>query len=388
MKEIPETSLSAANRKELYDKLRGVWDLGANVIIGWRGTADGIEVLYIASRDLTRVGKHKPEMLERDRHIGDPNIFQELLQAGCQTLMIPLAFRVTETSAAVTEMNAILRYYTVTHSRCRAVGLFDIVNFSLHSAFERITQINVLAHHINLAAHRVEAAGLPIDLTMSTTGDGFYLWNRREGLPADLALFYVTSLAMGYNRRALEEDASETIPLLRCCLDFGDHYEYYQASGSKPDSRGFIVGDVTIRLARLISAALPHQFLVGSYMRELGLQEAEIREAAATSRVDTPSFMFFAANNTRLLLGSPIAEAKVTRINAYLTGDRISDSEFTINKYDVTDKHGLSHRCFNAKFNITDSFDRHTRVGLFTSDLERFDARHMENESIRLKVVG
>ncbi len=384
----PKSSLSAANRKELYDRLRGVWDLGANVIIGWRAIDGGIELVYLSGRALPRAGKAFPELLERDRHIGQPETFDKLVAAGCETAVVALSFGVEENDATIGELNAILRYYTVTHSRCRAVGLFDIVSFSLHSAFERITLINVLAHHINLAASRVESIGLPLDLTMSTTGDGFYIWNRKEGLPADLALFYVTGLAMAYNHLALEDNARETIPHLRCCLDFGDHYEYYQASGSKPDSRGFIVGDVTINLARLISAAVPHQFLIGSYMRELGQHDSKAREAAAISRIDTPSFMAFAAKNTRLLTGSPVGDGKILRVHTFLTGDELSEHEFTINKYDVTDKHGLSHRCFNAKFNITDDHDRSIRAGLFTADLAQFDARHMENEGIKLKVMG
>lgn len=310
------------------------------------------------------------------------------MAAGCKSAVISLSFAIHENHATIAEMNAIIRYYTVTHSRCRAVALFDIVNFSLYSAFERITQINVLAHHVNLAASRVEAAGLPIDLTMSTTGDGFYVWNRKEGLPADLALFYATGLALSYNRLALEDSAHETIPQLRCCLDFGDHYEYYQASGTKPDTRGFIVGDVTIKLARLISVALPHQFLIGSYIRELGEHDQNVREVAEISRIDTPSFMVFAAKNTRLLHQTAIGEARIERVNTYLTGDRLSDNEFTICKYDVTDKHGISHRCFNAKFNITDSHDRSIRVGLFTNDLAQFDARHVKNEDIRLKMLA
>lgn len=388
MTESQKTSLSVANRKELYEKLRGVWDLGANVIIGWRGADSGIELLYVPGRGLPRAGKAHPELLERSRHVDDQAAFKNLIAAGCESVVIPLSFDIHENQATIGEMNAIIRYYTVTHSRCRAVGLFDIVNFSLYSAFERITQINVLAHHVNLAAARVEAAGLPIDLTMSTTGDGFYLWNRKEGLPADLAIFYVTGLAMAYNRLALEDCPREIIPQLRCCLDFGDHYEYYQASGTKPDSRGFIVGDVTINLARLISAALPHQFLIGSYIRELGDNDDGAREVAAISRIDTPTFLSFALKNARLLLSSPVGAAKIARVNTYLTGERVSDNEYTIRKYDVVDKHGLSHRCFNAKFNITDTTDRSIRVGLLTAELDRFEARHIENEDIRLKILA
>jgi len=186
------TSLSAKNRKELYGELREIWNLGANVIIGWRGSDGGIELLYPPSRELPAAGKDYPELLKRNRHIAGDETYNALLQAGCQPVHVPLSFQPRENEATVDAMNALLRHYTVAHCRVRGVALFDMVNFSLYSAFERITQINVLARHINLAASRVEQAGLPMDISMSTTGDGFYVWNRKEGLPADLVLYYVT----------------------------------------------------------------------------------------------------------------------------------------------------------------------------------------------------
>ena len=65
MTEAREPSLSVANRKELYEKLRGVWDLGANVVIGWRAADGGMELLYVPGRGLPRAGKSFPELLER-----------------------------------------------------------------------------------------------------------------------------------------------------------------------------------------------------------------------------------------------------------------------------------------------------------------------------------
>jgi hypothetical protein len=357
------------------------------VIIGWRAAARGIDLLYLPSRELPRAGKDYPELLERRRHVGSAETYEALLRAGCQSVRISLSFHPQENDPTIDAMDAIPRHYTVTHCRVRAVALFDMVSFSLYSAFERITQINVLAHHINLAASRVEHAGLPMDLSMSSTGDGFYIWNRNVGLPADLALYYVTCLAMAYNPLAMEDSAHDTIPLLRGCFDFGDHYEYHQASGSKPDPHGFIVGDVTIRLARLISVALPQQFLVGNSIRALGDDDGDARRLAAVSRIDAPSFLGFAKQNARILAASPIGDQAIARINTYLTGDNLADNEFTINKYEVTDKHGLLHRCFNAKFNVTDTEGRSIGVGLLTRQLEQFEVRQVEDEDIRLKVV-
>ena len=46
--------MSSENRKELYEKLRGVWQQGANIIVGWRSAENGIELLYLPILDLPR----------------------------------------------------------------------------------------------------------------------------------------------------------------------------------------------------------------------------------------------------------------------------------------------------------------------------------------------
>lgn len=179
--------------------------------------------------------------MQRQRHVESAEHFEELIKAGCSFADVGLSFEILEGGSASQQINDLLRHYTVTHSKWRAVALYDIVGFSLHSGYQAILQINSLAHYINLAGHHRENAGLPVDLAMSTTGDGFYVWNRNEGLTADLALIYVTAMALAYNSAERKMDRMQSVPRLRSCIHFGDHFEHYMASGTKPDSRGFIV---------------------------------------------------------------------------------------------------------------------------------------------------
>lgn len=380
-------TVSAENRKELYEKLGGVWDLGANVIIGWRAAAGGIELLYLPSLELPIASKRHRGLLERNRHIGDHDRYHSFLNAGCRTLQAPLSFEIHEAEPFIHQMEAILRYYTVTHSKSRAVALFDIVQFSHYSAFVGISQINILSFHANLAASRVAAAGLPIDLNMSTTGDGFYIWNRNEGLAADLALFYVTGLVLAYNQFALDDQPHAALPVLRCCFGFGEHYEYYQASGTKPDSRGFIVGDVTIDLDRLISSALPKQFLIASRIRPNDTPDGDDGLMEDAPRIDMPMFFNFAQKNAGVLTDTSIGEGSIADVRMRLTGDALSENEYTIRKYDVIDKHGFSHRCFNATFGVRDSSGRVINTGLPAESLADFGARHIEKEDVKIKVI-
>ena len=387
MEETNSDTLSAEQRKELYESLRKVWNLGANVIVGWNCSSGGLTVYYLSLLALPRAARQNADLLSRNNHIVDAAHRSGLIDAGCEHAELSLSFAMSDDAATRRQVETIMRHYTVTHTACRAVALFDMVGFSLYSAFVRLAQINVLSYHINLAAERVAAAGLPVDLTTTTTGDGFYIWNRIRSLEADLALYYITVLTLAFNRAAMIASPHEPIPELRGCFDFGEHYEYYQATGTKPDSRGYIVGDVTIKLARLISAAQPRQFLVGNSVRR---PEADTGSETASDRlgqIDMSSFVLFARSNTRILEGVGIGNGTIVRADTFLTGDRVSEGEFTINKYVVTDKHGFAHRFFNARFDVQDSADQKIVAGLATGALSGFEGSRIEDEDIRIKVV-
>jgi hypothetical protein len=47
------------------------------------------------------------------------------------------------------------------------------------------------------------------------------------------------------------------VPRLRACFHVGSHYEFYQSEGLNPTSFSYLVGQVTIELARMIEARQP-----------------------------------------------------------------------------------------------------------------------------------
>lgn len=387
MTTVTDSELSPENRRELDIALRKVWRLGANVIVGWRALPFGIEVLHITSYDLPKIAKQHADLLNFDRYIGSEEAFNKLVSAGCETETLSLSFSRSTSSDSHFAINDTIRHYTVTHFECRTIALYDIVSFSVHSPFEQITQVNVLSHYISLAAQRCKSLGMPIDLSMTTTGDGFYVWNRNVGLMADIALYNATLLALAYNAAARQLANTETVPRLRCGVHSGSHYEYYQGSGARSDNNGFIVGDVTINLARLISKAQTNQLLVGSYTRTLADIDEQWRDLLGVPTIDTPTFMALAQNEQNKLVGLPVPGGKIRSVKAYFTGPRVSENEFSIRKYYVKDKHGIEHPCFNAKFNMTTSSNENIFFGLLDKDLKKFDARVDEDEDITIRVV-
>lgn len=389
--------------RELRERFRDVWSFGRNVLVGWMPTDEGLDVVYAPIYALPDVAKRHRGLLERHRHIDSPEGLEELLGAGCRRERIELPFRMMISPEAIRDIDSALIDFSVTHSECRAVILFDIVKFSILSPIEQVAHLNSLAYSINIARSRCEEAGFEIDIAMTTTGDGFYVWNRQEGLTADLALYHLTMMTLADNAIARERDSSFQTPVLRTCIHFGSHYEYYQAVGSAAQARDFIVGDVTIEAARMVGGALPGQVLVGSYLRkprDAGDAGADTGNgpgngpgngtgngAGRQKALNTPGFVALAQHDLPKFAGIRIDDGEIDRIEGYLTGERMSENEYSIRKYAITDKHGMTHKVFNAKFNIHTNKDKTIYVGLSDSGLASFDGKHLKIEDIYLRVV-
>ena len=373
--------------RKLDVSLRRISSLGANVIVGWRFLPAGIKVAYIPSYDLPSMAKAFPNLLRFRRKVETDTEFAAMTARGCDEEIITILGAFDHGRETERMINDAIRHFSVTQSDCRAVALFDIVSFSIHSPFEQITQVSVLSHYIRLAARRCESLGMPIDLCMSTTGDGFYVWNANEGLDADVALFCTAMLALAYSTSARDLAETQSVPRLRCSLHFGSHYEYFQAASSSSNAGSFIIGDVTIDLARFLSKAKQDQLLIGAYTRELGDSEAELKKKYGITRIETPAFMAYAQQQFAKFSGLPIPGGKIADVKAYLTGPQATGSLFSIKKYYVGDKHGIEHPCYNGKFNVMVSNGTGVYFGLQQRDLEDFDARSDDAEDIQIRVV-
>jgi hypothetical protein len=179
-----------------------------------------------------------------------------------------------------------------------------------------------------------------------------------------VALYTVTMLALIYNYAALGVARNAAVPNLRCCVAFGEHYEYFQHRADARDPLCFIVGDVTIELARMMTAAVDNQILIGSHRRR----------AKDGCIIDTPAFVERAQTGLDRLIGTHVPGGEIAAIKSYLTGDRSMDDDFTVKRYSVVDKHDQHHRLFNAKLNVTDRSGKEVFIGCLDRDLEGFDA--------------
>ncbi|MFP6749340.1 MAG: hypothetical protein VCD66_17295, partial [Alphaproteobacteria bacterium] len=99
--------------------------------------------------------------------------------------------------------------------------------------------------------------------------DGYYVWNRKKGPDADIATYLLLILALGDNAVALNRGSQGLVPELRVCFGVGPHYSFHQVEGLNPSGHDYIVGDITISLARMLEKRLPRQFLMGDFARPL-----------------------------------------------------------------------------------------------------------------------
>lgn len=359
---------SRANVKELERGLHKIWSLGANVIVGWQVGAYGLKVLHLSSYALARAAETHPDLLAGDRYLGSGASAQRLAGLGAKTTSLALSFDVPTDDNVILSINRFIRRFSITHCPLRCVSLFDIVDFSKYSHFDQITLITMLAHHLYVAARQCNRLGLPVKLAMTTTGDGFYVWNGKQGLDADVASYTVAMLALIYNNAALNIAANAAVPTLRCAIHFGSHFEYYQPHGDGGASQGFIVGDVTIELARMMSVALPNQILIGRF-GGAGGEESPYADRGVT---DTATFMTAARKGLGKLANLRIPGGRIAAIRCYLTGEQQGAGRFTVKSYRVIGKHDLEYPCFNAKLNFTDSGGNEIYIGCMDAELSGF----------------
>jgi class 3 adenylate cyclase len=268
---------------------------------------------------------------------------------GIEKTYLPLRQSVLDSPAQQRIIEKMVKRYSISYVPCRAVVLFDIVGFGLLSPFEQMAQLNSLAYSLNSAQSKLMSKEIGIDFSRSTTGDGFYVWNRSLSLGANVNLYHFMHLVLADNAIARSKARHGTVPRLRAGFHVGGSYEFHQAEGLNPTLYNYIVGDVTIELARMVECAVPGQILVGEFVATMNDVQADVR---ARVQLDSIDFVFRAAQSVAQLTGIELSGERVDLIKCYLTGVKLDDGEFSVRRLTIDDKHGISRIVYNAKANI------------------------------------
>ena len=353
-----------SNLTHVENALRSHWSLGQNSILSWSPLDQGILILvvphyaiaeYTSPQDGTLPPAVSPrfitELISGDRKLTITQMQKVSRLLNIEPKNIPLRVPLEGSSVETQIIEKMIRKYGINYVPSRAVTLFDITGFSLLTPFEQMTQLNSLSYSLNSAHAKMLEADVNIDFARSSSGDGFYIWNRDVGLEASVNLYHFMHIVLADNAIARSKSTSNTVPRLRACFHVGSCYEFHQAEGLNPTTHDFIVGDVTIELARMIDAAVPGQILVGDFMADIEFVQ-DNGDVTIQPNVDAVTFMQRAQGNLAQLSGVVLSGERVSAIKCYLTGEDMGGGQFNIRRLTIKDKHGLSRVAFNAKVNI------------------------------------
>jgi len=362
----------------LYD----LWNLGENLVFAWTPAPHGLRLLVGphpllaefaqsgSSAEKQRRARVLDELLATQQHLNAEQFDRMAGELGLRPDEVQLGFD-PEQGLGLELIAALIARYGIRLVEDRAVILFDAVGFSLLSPLEQVVQLNSLSCSVNAAYARLLDREININFARTTTGDGFYIWNRMRGIEANVELYQLMQFVLADNALARERARRpESVPRLRACFHVGSHYEFHQSEGLNPTSFSYLVGQVTIELARMIERALPGQILVGKF--NTLMRDGNDGEIKAVNSID---FVERTRKPMQGLHGIKLAGAEIDDIACYLTGRQTEDEEFGISEYEIADKHGLPHRVYNAKINIHRRDGEPIYLGLREEDLEDFQAR-------------
>ena len=353
-----------SNLTHIETALRSHWSLGQNSILSWSPLDQSILILvvphyaiaeYTSTRDDDLPPRVSPrfitELISGDRQLTIAQMQKVARLLEIEPINIGLREPLEGTKVETQIIEKMIRKYGINYVPSRAVTLFDIVGFSLLTPFEQMTQLNSLSYSLNSAHAKMLEQDVNIDFARSSSGDGFYVWNRDEGLEASVNLYHFMHIVLADNAIARSKSTTKAVPRLRACFHVSSCYEFHQAEGLNPTTHDFIVGDVTIELARMIDAALPGQILVGDFMADIE-SHTDTGTLQVEPNIDAVTFLERAQGNLAQLSGMVLSGDKVTAIKCYLTGENMGAGQFNIRRLTIKDKHGLSRVAFNAKVNI------------------------------------
>ena len=352
-----------SNLVQLERCLHEHWSLGQNNILSWAPLDEGILILVlphyaIAEFTSSLPGSNPPrvspafitELISGDRRLNFEQMQKVARLLEVKPVYVPLRQPLSSHPVETQIIEKMIRRYGISYVASRAVTLFDIVGFSLLTPFEQMTQLNSLSYSLNSAHAKMLEQDVGINFARSSSGDGFYVWNRDDGLEANVNLYHFMHIVLADNAIARSKAASKAVPRLRACFHVGSCYEFHQAEGLNPTMHDYIVGDVTIELARMIEAALPGQILVGEFLASHTHPDPDPTQTQA--HIDAVTFLQRAQGNLSKLSGLEFSGERVTAIKCYLTGENMGGGQFSIRRLTIKDKHGLSRVAYNAKVNI------------------------------------
>ena len=363
------------NLKALETTLRKQWRMGQNIVLCWSADERGLLVIFVphyflgnycAASDTDPDSGRNNEAFIRDlisgqRRKSRDELFTISDRLDVAPTFIKLGTALSEEPQVLEAVEQVIKRYGLSYVESRAVLLFDIVDFSLFTPFEQASQLNSLSYSLNSAYNKLLQQGIEINFARTTTGDGYYIWNRDLGPSANQDLFIFMLLVVTDNAVAQQASRGNTVPVIRTGYHIGGHYELYQAEGVNPSVFSYIVGDVTIELARMLDLAQGNQILVGDFhCEQAGWGSGTVKSITAVS---ASSFVTACNRALSAVRGIALAGGGVESMSCHLTESVEQDGQVRPRRFRVVDKHNLQRYVYNLQCQV-DLGGRHLDLGL------------------------
>ncbi|MDX9873731.1 MAG: hypothetical protein RBS88_02390 [Spongiibacteraceae bacterium] len=362
----PVTTTETDPLAGLEQAIREQWRLGQNIVLCWTPVDDGIQILAAPHYFLSQFSAALSDSTPTDRLAILNGRFIRRLIAGERRMSVsdlsstarrlgltPVLLACDVTAGSGDELLAaaeeLITRYGINFVESRAVLLFDIVDFSLFTPFEQISQLSSLSYSLNAAYSKLLKKDIAVEFARTTTGDGFYVWNHSVGPRGNMELFQFMLLVIADNAIAQRKAAGRTVPRLRTAFHIGSHFEFFQVDGLNPTLHSYIVGDVTIELARMVEIATPGQIFVGDFTT---LAPTSAREEALLIEVDSQHFVQRANKYLQQLRGLELSGERVESLFCQLTGETGASAGQSVRRFRIIDKHGRSRHAYNLRINI------------------------------------
>ncbi|MFM8799053.1 MAG: hypothetical protein ACKOEE_00625 [Tagaea sp.] len=329
-------------------KLVELWHLGSRFVAGW--TLDGATLIVAMSRiaDLPKLAADEPALL-RGEKLDVKELVRLCNRSGLRMEEIP-AGPWWASPAMLAALETAIGRYAIRRTEFHAMARIEVERFRDLPTAMRIAQLATLSHSINIAAERMEGSGSDIDLGRAPTGEGYRLWNRRQGWKADIDLFCLLSLALAENGLARARDAG-TAPVVKAAFAVGDGWEFsLPRGGGSPAIHNDVLGEIEDETQHLLEAALPGQILIGAFQRPMA--DGPPRKGMIYKLLDAPRFVGLAQRRLGDFDNVMLGAEKVAGIKLYLTGDEIGPGTFDIKAFGYPMAQSRTMEAFNVKLNI------------------------------------
>lgn len=370
-------TVQETNLRFLDERLKHHWCLGKNIILCWAIHKDGVQILLAPHHYLGNFSASLNDCSPPDRLDALNGRFIRRLISGSRQLsddefqgtarrfqltpeIVRLPIMLAQNKAVFDAVDQCVQRYSINYVKSRAVMLFDIVDFSLVTPFEQTSQLNSLSYSLNAASKKLLDRNIDINFSRTTTGDGYYVWSRDPSPKGNANLFHFMLLVLADNAIAQSQSVGNTVPRIRTGFHIGSHFEFYQVEGVSPGMNSYIVGDVTIELARMLDQAQPGQVFIGEMDTWLPTSG---REGAYLVAVDSQNFVDRISRRFDSLSGLEISGEHLEFIHCYLTGETGACAGQSVRRFRITDKHGLSRNVYNLRINIRTSSGRSLILG-------------------------